>query len=286
MRRKWTFVLLLVVGVVAPMAAVAVTQRWNITEVQEPLRRTLKFSSGAGDKTLAVDSIRGSIEVLGFDGDSVEMIARKTIHADSDASLHAATEEVKLDITEGADIVSIFVDEPGRQPSDFRIWQDRGYAVDFDFELRVPRNTSLRLRTVVGDIDIKDVDGDFNVESTVGNLDLNRISGSGRIRTVSGMVTAVFARNPLKDSYFGSTNGDVDVTFPRNLSADIRFKTFNGGVYTDFPIGAVPVRTGSSEVITGRILTRNSFSRARIGTGGPTLQFDGFNGNVRIRQAK
>lgn len=76
------------------------------------------------------------------------------------------------------------------------------------------------------------------------------------------------------------------MTFQRNLSADLRYKTFNGGVYTDFQVSALPASVNTPERRNGKLVFRNQFQGARIGNGGPTLEFDGFNGNVRILQAK
>lgn len=264
-------------------------QRRNRVETQEPERRTLSFSEGGAAKTLEVDIIFGSIDVSGYDGRAVELVSKKTIRADSDDRLLAAKMEVKLDFVENSDTISIRINDPSHdrlnQSPGRGSWVDPGYDVTTDLELRVPRQARLRLKTVSGSIISKNVAGDFDVEGINGSVDLKDVSGSGRVHTINGAINAVFNSSPKSTSSFGSINGIIDVTFPRNLSADIRFKSFNGGVYTDFPITPLPSAT-TQELRSGRILFKNEFSSARIGTGGPVIEFDGFNGDVRIRQAK
>ena len=282
---------LILVPLVATLAVTSLSaQRRNLIEEQPPIRRTMEFQAGGATKMLEVDNINGSIQVTGSNSRTVEMVAKQTIRANSEDRLKAAKAEVKLDVSEKSDIISIFVDEPGRQrvgPSVGRTsWIDPGYEAVFDFELRIPRDVKVRLKTINGNIVVQSFAGDFTIEGLNGAVEMRDVSGSGRAHTLNGAVNVKFSESPKSDSSFGSLNGHIDVTFPKNLSADIRFKSFNGGVFTDFPIGAVPAAAITPEVRSGRIILQNEFSLARIGSGGPTLEFDGFNGDVRIRQAK
>src|SRR5262249_27966307 len=153
-------------------------------------------------------------------------------------------------------------------------------------DISVQRRATINLRTVnVGPIEIQDVTGDFNVNNINGAIEMRNVSGSGRAHTINGPVNVAFAENPREDSHFGSLNGDIDATFRPDLSADLRFKTFNGGLYTDFQVTALPAAPDTLRQ-NGKLVLRSEFSNVRIGKGGPTLEFDGFNGNVRIRQGK
>jgi len=259
-------------------------------EEQETIRQTLQFSSGRGQKTLEVDSVLGAIHVTGYDGSDVEMTVRKTIRAYSKEQVQLAKDNVKLDISDKADTVSIYVDQPGHQPStrssrNFN-WSDPGYEVVFDFELRVPRATEVHLGNIAADIRVEDIAGDFDVNAINGRVEMTKVAGSGRVHTVNGPVEVTFASNPTKDSYFGSLNGVVEVTFQRNLSADLKFKTFNAGVYTDFPVSALPTAVNTPQRRNGMFVYKNEYQGARVGQGGPMLEFEGFNQAIRIRQAK
>jgi hypothetical protein len=273
------------------LAAAASAQLKFSLEETETIRRTLEFSGGAGTKTLEIDNVEGSIGVTGYDGVGVEMTVIKTIRAESQDKIQTAKQEVKLDIADQADTVRLYVDQPdrdGTNRSQGRTrWIDPGYSVEFQFEIRVPRQAHVRLGTVSGDIRIQNVAGDFEVKTVGGRIAMIDVSGSGMAYALSGGITASFASNPKRDSSFGSLSGDVEVTLQPDLAADLRFKSFSGGVYTDFPTSALTSLPGTVDRRDGRFVYRsNGFSGARVGSGGPELKFDGFSGDVRILRAR
>jgi len=285
---------LTVLVILATCAGTALAQRRLNVLDSETIQRTLDFAPGNGKKTLEVDNVNGSIRIAGYDGRTVEMIARKSIHARSQDALNDALREVRLDIRDRADTINIFIEQPGHDRSTLTSsrnnWnsESKGYNVVFDFEIRVPRETSLHLWTVNGgDISVDGVLGDFYVSNINGGVEMRGLSGSGRAHTINGQMRAAFISNPKQDSHFGSLNGVVEVQFQRDLSADLRFKTFNGGVYTDFPVTAVSNIAGRFQRDGNRYVYKsNEFETARVGRGGPTIELDGFNGDVRILQAR
>jgi len=270
---------------------VAEGQRRLNVEERETIRRALEFSRSSETRILEVDNVNGRIRVTGYDSGNVDMVANKTIRAESQTTLEMAKQEVRLDITDNADTINIYVDQPGHQRStqfsSRSNWSNHGYEVTFDFDVRVPRGAGIRLWTVNGGpIEVEDVAGDFTVNNINGAIEMRNVAGSGRAHTINGPVNVFFASNPKGSSHFGSLNGDIEVTFRADLSADLKFKTFNGGVYTDFPVTTVPTSLGTAQRRDGKFVYRNEFSQVRIGQGGPILEFDGFNGNIRIRQGK
>jgi hypothetical protein len=272
-------------------ASVASAQRRLDTTEEETIQRTLDFAAGNGTKILEVDNVNGRIHVTGYDGQTVEMVAHKSIYARSNSTLQIARDDVKLDIRDKSDTINIYVQEPGHERSTFSSSSShnnyRDYEVSFDFDIRVPRRAGVHLWNVNGGpIEVEDVAGDFYVNNINGGIDMRKISGSGRAHTINGSVHIAFDRNPTEDSHFGSLNGEIDVTFQPDLSADLRFKSLNGGVYTDFPVTTVPTAVNASRTASGKFVYRSDFSLARVGRGGPTLEFDGFNGNIKIRQGK
>jgi hypothetical protein len=283
---------LIIFAILLVAAGVAAGQRRRFdVQEEETIRRTLEFSPGNGTRLLEVDGVSGSIHVTGYDGQNVEMVANKTIRAESQAKVQTAKQEVRLDIADRSDTVRIYVDQPGHNRSTTSSrhsdWHDRGYEVKFDFEVRVPRRATVHLWTVNdGDIHVQDVAGDFDVSNVNGAVELLSVAGSGRAHTINGPTKVTFASNPKQDSSFASLNGTIEVAFQRNLSADLRFKTLNGGVYTDFPVTTLP-STGTGERRNGKFVYKSGqFSAVRVGNGGPELRFDGLNGDIRILQAR
>ena len=259
---------------------------------KETIHRFLEFA-GAPNHMLELDNVNGAIHVSASSGQSVEMTANKTISAESRDRIEDAKRDVKLDITDKADTVRIYVDGPFRcQCSDGRDgwrssgarWSEPGYRVDIDFDLRVPAGTKLRLRTVNnGDITVDRTTGDFEVENVNGRITMTDIGGSGSATTVNGPVNVSFLENPTANSSFKTVNGVIEVAFQPNLSADLKMKTFNGGLYTDFEVKSLPAAASTGERVNGRFVFRsNGFSGFRVGNGGPEIKLDGFNGDIKI----
>ena len=287
-RHYVTHVLLLML---VSLPANAQSSRFTVQE-KDTIRRTLQFS-GSANRMIELDNVFGSIHVAGTNGGSVEMVANRTIRAESQDRVRDAQRDVQLDVTDNAETVRIYVNGPFRcncpNGSDgWRSfgtrWNDPGYRVDIDFDLTVPQGTKLRLRTVnSGDITVENTSGDFEVENVNGKIIMTDIRGSGRAETVNGRVTVSFAENPRSDSSFKSTNGAIEVSFQPNFTANLQMKTFNGGLFTDFDVTSLPIPAGSGERVNGKFVYRsNRFSGFRVGSGGPEIKFDGFNGDVRV----
>ncbi len=256
---------------------------------EEEIRRSLVFAQPGPEQRLLVDNIDGSITVEGYDGTEVQLIARRSTKADSEKRLQEAKEDVILDIQEKRDRIEVVVKTPwGTRWGYGNRGEDRyyGYSVSFDFQLKVPRKTGLFLRTVnVGDIEVKDVEGVFEVRNVNGNITMTGVAGHGLVGTVNGFLEASFVKSPKDDCSFKTVNGRIDVTFPAGLSADLSFKTFNGKAYTDFDLVPVDGPKMVRREKRGKTFYKLSDSYAvRIGLGGPQLAFDTLNGNITIKR--
>jgi len=251
----------------------------------EEIQRT--FAGGARPMQVVVDNMEGSIEVVGHDADRVELVARRTNQARSPEKLQQAKSEVQLEIEEEPGVVRLFVNGPQRCPDgSIRDLGARhyGYRVRIDFTLRVPRHAEIDLRTVNdGEIRVTGVRGGYDVENINGGIEMVDVGGAGRVYALNGEVHVSFERNPDGESSFGSLNGDVEIEFRRDLAAELRLKTFNGEVYSDFEVSASPGDLPERERRDGKNFYRagRSFG-VRVGRGGPRLEFDAFNGDIRI----
>jgi DUF4097 and DUF4098 domain-containing protein YvlB len=160
--------------------------------------------------------------------------------------------------------------------------------VQFDFELKVPIETSLYLKTVnEGDIRVENVKGEFEVKNVNGGITMNEIAGAVEARTVNGEVKVVFIRKPESACSFRTINGDLEISFPKNLSADFRLKTFNGDIYSDFPVTYLPAKAPVQDREKGKFVYKSDrFFGVRVGKGGPEIKLDTLNGNILITQGK
>ncbi len=264
-------------AVCLPMLAAEVEQN-------ETIQKTYTLSASAPRKVI-VDNVNGSIRVTGIAGSEVRLTAHKRLRADSGAEAEKGDREVKLDLSQDANTVRFYVDGPFRcQNGGVHIDRDPGYQVKYDFELQVPNDSAIDLKTINdGEIKVAQTGGDYKVDNINGGVEMTDIAGSGKVYALNGRVRVTFRDNPKGKSSFGSLNGEVRVSFQPDFNADLRFKTFNGGVFTDYAVNYLPLTPASGERKEGKFIYKSSeWSAVRVGHGGPELSFDAFNGNIRI----
>ena len=253
---------------------------------EEAISRTLRFSAGAA-RLLEISTINGSIRVAGHDDDAVDVVVRRSVRAATEDDANAA-DMVGLDIGETAGAIRLRGQVEVQPGCDWETITRRRtrprYHVSFDFDVRVPPDTRLRLCTINGgDVHVAGTAGDFEIDNVNGAITLSGVRGSGRAVTVNGAVSAAFAENPTAASTFKSVNGDLDVILQRNLDADLLMKTFNGGLFTDFDVTSLPTPASTLERRNGLTVYRGSrFTAFRVGRGGPEVTLDAFNGDIRV----
>jgi hypothetical protein len=251
---------------------------------QENIQKS--FAMPAGHKSLEIDNVWGSIEVVADTADKVELAVVRTTQAESKDKLERAKKEVTLDVTQEEGTLKLYVNGPFRcQCDDCRHSRDdEGYRVKMDFKVHVPRDLDIKVKTVnEGRVVVKNTNGSFLVRNVNGDIEMDNVAGSGTARTVNGPVIVSFRQNPRENSDFKTVNGNVELRFAHDLSADFRFKTFNGGIYSDFPVTAMPVHAIQEERRGGKMVYRaDRYTGARVNSGGPEIQIENLNGDIRI----
>jgi hypothetical protein len=278
---------------------------------KEDIKKELKFTGTAKQKQLKVDNIFGFIEVEGYNGKVVKLEVKKTILAETKAKLMEAKKEVKLEITEKGDLIELYVDGPFRCKKKGRVYMDiddLGYIVKYDFKLKVPKHTNLKVGTINdGEIKVRDIvgkcqvsnvndyieatniAGDFNIRTVNGKITIKGVTGSGKAHTVNGAVKVHFDKNPQKDCSFKTINGNLELTFQKGLSADFQVKTFNGDVYTDCEaiyLPSTPTKAKGKRKKGKYVYKSNRSQGLRIGKNGPGIKMDTLNGNIIIAEKK
>jgi hypothetical protein len=282
----YSLAMLLLPQVAAPLHASGDDDDSSMRQ-QEKETINKSFTLTGEHKILEVDNVFGSIEVSGTQGNQVQLIVNKTIFAESKDRLEAAKKEVTLDITDQPDFLKLYVNGPFRCNCNDGCegnHGDRGYRVKMDFQLQVPRNIEVKLKTVnSGHIHVQDVTGNFSVRNVNGGIEMQNMAGSGVAKTVNGPVKVTFRENPREQSDFGTINGNVELYFVRGLAGDFRFKTMNGHVFSDFEMTSLPAQPVSAEQHGGKFVFRSDrYTGGRIGAGGPEIKAENLNGDIRV----
>lgn len=262
------------------------SDRWPVRE-EETLQKTLTLSGEP--MRLIADNLDGYVHVTGTSGSQVRVTAHKTIRAETENDLREAKNEVKLDMTEKPGTATIYYDAPWRCDGGRRGCNGeprRFYTVTYDIDIEAPRQARLVVSTINhGDIQIDGNAGDFDVSNINGPIRMTGIAGSGDAHTINGPVSIHFAKNPAGASNFKTINGPLDLYFRPGFSADMRFKTFNGEIYSDFDVTPEVIPAGVAEHRDGKFVYRSRGPKAaRVGRGGPELNFETLNGSIRLHR--
>jgi DUF4097 and DUF4098 domain-containing protein YvlB len=109
------------------------------------------------------------------------------------------------------------------------------------YEIVVPAGVTAELSTVNGDVRVKDVDGELNLESVNGSIEVRGSRRALSLQTVNGHIDAVAQALPAgADASLQSVNGNVMLTLPKDARFDFAASTMNGTIVSTFPLPPSP----------------------------------------------
>jgi hypothetical protein len=147
-------------------------------EEHETIQKSFSMAA-VPHRSLEVDNVWGSIEVVGANSDRVQLTVNKSIRAESKDKLGQARKEVTLDISEQEGLLKFYVNGPFRCNCDDGCGHREfdGYIVKMDFQLQVPHDLDIKLKTVnEGHVVVRDINGSFLVRNV--NGDFKTFNGS------------------------------------------------------------------------------------------------------------
>jgi len=125
------------------------------------------------------------------------------------------------------------------------------HEVEANFQLVVPEQTELQLRTQTGLILVEQVNGDMKLQSVAGDVHLKEVSGYIIVKTTGGSLVCTLCSGRLE---FNSISGGAQILQP-SLS-NVNLMTTTGNILYDGDF----VRTGLYTMNSGRGLVEVRFS--------------------------
>jgi DUF4097 and DUF4098 domain-containing protein YvlB len=147
-----------------------------------------------------------------------------------------------------------------------------GWSVSF--EIFVPQNSNLNLKSHNGGLTISDVRGQIHFEGNNGGVRLNRVAGDVTGATVNGGIQVELAGAAWDGRQLdvSTRNGGVTLLMPSQYSAHIQAETQMGGIHSDFPVAIDNARP-----------RRLDFN---LGSGGPLIHVATANGGVSLKRVE
>jgi len=259
------FPVLLAVSLIAlgaPMAAAQGGRPANpcqsVSNNDRPTHCDVREQTIAAPSVLVVDATpNGGIAVHGWNRPEVNVQAKVTAYADSEAEARSLAGQVEV-VVEGGRVSA-------RGP---RNTGDSGWSVSFD--VMVPSQGSLDLRSTNGGIKIEEVSGQLSFRTTNGGVTLRNVNGDVRGGTTNGgLRVELDGAGWVGEGLDVETqNGGVRLIVPEGYSAHLEARVQNGGLNVDFPV-----------TVQGdyrRILSTD------LGAGGAPIKVRTVNGGVTI----
>jgi hypothetical protein len=202
----------------------------------------VQFSDPAKPGTLKFSLPWAEVRVTGTDGN--EVVVSSSLDQKGRAEVdhegfRRLDEDVTFELLEKDNVAFISV-------AGDNLWAAHGA----EFEIKVPRNTNLVIRTEAGgDIEVNGVEGDLDINSMNGEVVLRDVASSAVVNTMNGEISASFKSAPVKPVSLSSMNGEIEVALPSDTKANLRIRTHSGSIRTNFRDSALQTKT---EKVTGR----------------------------------
>lgn len=206
-----------------------------------------------------VENVQGDIRVEGWDRAAVEITAIKTALGPS-----ARLENVRIAVGFTDQTVAVRTLYFGKSEEPVRV----------DYRLKVPREVRLDpLRTVVGNIAVREVEGAVDARSLNGNIEEFEIAGRASAAAMHGNVTVSMRALPEDGSSldFETLSGNLNLVLPAHADADLELQTVAGRIQSPFAF-----------VVSG--VPGDSTQRARLGQGGIRVRLRTVRGDIRVTQ--
>lgn len=208
---------------------------------------------------VAVENVHGSIRVEGWNRAEVEVIALKTTSGAGDL-----TGRTQVAVERGQASLTFRTLYLGASEEPVRV----------DYRLRVPRQARLEtLRTVEGDILVRNIQGYAAAQSLHGNIWQFDIAGGVTARTLEGNITVSLRALPEVGTpvELDTVNGDVNLILPSGPDAEMEVRTVAGRV------------EGEHLFVAGDAPGDNSW-RVRLGHGGVRIRLQTIRGSIRVSE--
>jgi putative adhesin/cell wall-active antibiotic response 4TMS protein YvqF len=230
-----------------------------------------------------IETGQGDITVDGSgDEGQMHVVVRKTGHAMSEEDARSRATSASVNVQQSSSEVSLVANTSGGRDPNTRV----------SFEVHLPRNVALDLRTTRGDVKVNVVTG--NVTATVSRGDVN-------IRDTGGDVRADLGRGDVrisgaKGNVHVSGNGSeveiadvagavtIDGEFygpitARNAAKGARFVSS----HTDLTIGALP---GRMTVESGDLRVENAAGPLLLSTSDKSISLEDISGRLRVQNKR
>jgi hypothetical protein len=243
------------------------------------------FEVSGTEPRLEISNIWGTVRVSPGPDGVISVTARERRTA-PDSSRFERSREV-LPVLVDSDSSGVYIHVGGTNRHWYRNAPCRGCRLDVEFEVRVPENALLDVRTVNdGKIEISGVHGTVRAANVNGPVMITDALACEHVETVNGRVRLSFSKAPAIDCTVDTINGDIWLQLPEGAGLDAALVLSHGHVLSELPVSslAVPARVDYQNAEGQHRYQISQPAGLRIAGGGPEFTFSSLNGDVHIQK--
>ncbi|WP_208506128.1 DUF4097 family beta strand repeat-containing protein [Roseivirga sp. E12] len=265
----------------------------------ETIKKSFNVTDANADFWFCLCNINGGVTVEAYNGSTIELELKKQIKGRSQGDVKQGMEELKMLVDEGDDYVKVLMQSPNQEiiERDDPLacgwnWNGKRRRVNYDFQfdyiIKVPKGISVKISTVnQGDLDIRNVEGNIYANNVNGDVTLEDIQGDTKASTVNGVLEVSYVKMPTEFGSFDTVNGDILIETPENANGVFNFQTQWGKVYSDLDFNAkLAPKVSKTSGKNGTMYKISNSNGYQLGKGGPTMEFETLNGDIRISKKK
>ncbi|MDH5468052.1 MAG: DUF4097 domain-containing protein [Candidatus Aminicenantes bacterium] len=215
------------------------------------------FQVKPGGKLILETDI-GSIEVYSGNTNTLELEVLQEAKTASSSRAERILEDFEVSFRQSGD--TVYVTGEYRKGSLSRFWNNIGRYIRVKFQVTVPQEFNVDLKTRGGSISVDDLKGDVHSNTSGGSLTFSRIDGPVYGRTSGGSIklTSCSGNADVKTSGGSITLGDVSgdvIAYTSGGSikvgrakGSVDVHTSGGGIHVEEAMGAIKAHTSGGSI--------------------------------------
>jgi hypothetical protein len=259
---------------------------------------SLKLSDPAKAASLEVSVMKGSITVVGYEGDTIEISSNTEAMSNVDTGDRFQIEidmDSEDDDNNGKQRSSAGLKRVSNNASPIRI-EERNNNVEIsshsrnqlvNISVKVPYSASVNLQVHKGgDIKVSDVNGAMELANHKGAIYADGVTGPIIAETHKQDIEVTFkSLSQDTPSSLTSHKGNIDISVTAAVKAKIEVQTYKGEIFSGLEQAfAADEEVKHERKRNGQEITIGGLMSAKVNGGGQTLTINTYKGNIYVRQ--
>lgn len=232
-------------------------------------------ATGAGERFLTFENPRGSIKVIGYDGELI--VVTGTLR-------HPEPEKKTTDGLRRIEQNTMDIRAEVNGQNVLLLCRSTGKTVDFD--IKIPAEFSLKLKSLDnGNVEVLNIDGVIEVSNNNGNITLENIFGAAILSSAYGDISASFREvRTGAPMMFTSFEGNVFLTLPASVNVNLKMKSDKGEILSDFEILPGKRQPVVRQVDNTAVYSLEDWTTGSVNKGGPELVLQSYSGKIILKK--